>query len=82
MVAEAFTAKSWTEVLSRGAAAKRAVLRMEGGVLSAEAFGKRLGVAPGDLENASLFWLEENGDRMYPAFQLSDGGLLPGIGQE
>ena len=62
-------------------AAKRAMLRIDCGVLSAEAFADRLGLRPRELEDAPLFWLDVDGHWVYPAFQLAEDGLLPGIRQ-
>lgn len=81
MVAESVTTQTWTEALHRGAAAKRAMLRMEGGVLSATEFADRLGLVPRELNEMRLFSLEVDDVCVYPTFQLTDDGLLPGIEQ-
>lgn len=65
--------------LARGTEMKRAILRADGGVLSAEAAAHRLGVLVSKLGQMALFRLEVEGEDGYPAFQFTDEGTLPGI---
>jgi hypothetical protein len=60
-----------------------ALLRVEGGVLSAQQFAEHLGITPQDLgkkhNRNRVFWLEIGDGYGYPAFQVGPSGLLPGI---
>lgn len=75
------TENAWASAMSRGTATKQALLRSEGGVLTAENFADQLGLSRSDLDDLSLFRLDVDGNPVYPAFQLSGAGLLPGIEQ-
>lgn len=72
-----------TAAFLRGAETKRALLRAEGGVLSAPQLAGHLGITPQGLgkrrERNQVFWLETGGGYVYPAFQVGPAGLLPGI---
>lgn len=72
-----------TAALLRGAEMKRALLKAEGGVLSAPQLAEHLGITPQGLgkkrEKNQVFWLEVGDGYVYPAFQLGPSGLLRGI---
>lgn len=72
-----------TAAFLRGAEMKRALLKAEGGVLSAPQLAEHLGITPQGLgkkrEKNQVFWLEVGDGYVYPAFQLGPSGLLPGI---
>ena len=67
----------------RGAGMKRSLLKAEGGVLSARQLAHHLGITPQGLgkkrERRQVFWLEVGGGYVYPAFQVGESGLMPGI---
>jgi hypothetical protein len=67
----------------RGAEMKRALLKAEGGVLSAPQLAEHLGITPQGLgkkrEKNRVFWLEVGDGYVYPSFQIGPSGLLPGI---
>ena len=67
------------EAFTRGSAMKRGMLVMEGGVLSRDEFAGRIGLTPEELEAQPLLWLDVDGERAYPAFQITGTGLLPGM---
>jgi hypothetical protein len=73
----------FTTALLRGAEMKRALLKAEGGVLSAPQLAEHLGITPQGLgkkrEKNQVFWLEVGDGYVYPAFQVGPSGLLPGI---
>jgi len=75
----ATAASAWAAALARGVDMKRAMLRMAGGALSTEEAALRLDVCSSELDEMSLFWLEVEGERVYPAFQFAEDGFLPGI---
>jgi hypothetical protein len=68
---------------SRGAETKHALLKAEGGVLSAQQLAQHLGITPQGLgkkrDRNQVFWLEIGDGYVYPAFQVGPKGLLPGI---
>jgi hypothetical protein len=68
-----------TEAFTRGSAMKRSMLVVEGGVLSRDEFAGRIGLTPEELEAEALLWLDVDGERAYPAFQIVGAGLLPGM---
>jgi hypothetical protein len=72
-----------TAALLRGAEIKRALLKAEGGVVSAPQLAEHLGITPQGLgkkrEKNQVFWLEVGDGYVYPAFQLGRNGLLTGI---
>ena len=72
-----------TAAFLRGAEMKCALLKAEGGVLSAPQLAEHLGITPQGLgkkrDRNQVFWLEVGDGYVYPAFQLGPGGLLPGI---
>jgi hypothetical protein len=72
-----------TAAFLRGAEMKRALLKAEGGVLSAPQLAEHLGITPQGLgkkrEKNQVFWLEVGDGYVYPAFQIGPSGLLPGI---
>jgi len=72
----------WTAAYLRGAEMKRAMLRAEGGVLSAQQLAEHLGITPQGIakkrERGQVFWLEVGEGYVYPAFQVGPKGLLPG----
>lgn len=72
-----------TAALLRGVEAKRALLKAEGGVLSAQQLAAHLGITPQGLgkkrEKAQIFFVEVGDGYVYPAFQIDENGLLPGI---
>ena len=59
------------EAFTRGSAMKRGMLVMEGGVLSRDEFAGRIGLTPEELEAQPLLWLDVDGERAYPAFQIT-----------
>lgn len=74
-----------TEAFLRGASMKREMLKAEGGVLSARELAAHLGITPPPkglgrkrLRN-QLFWLDVGEGFVYPAFQVSERGLVAGI---
>ncbi|WP_048707556.1 hypothetical protein [Microvirga massiliensis] len=72
-----------TAAFLRGAEMKRALLKAEGGVLSAQQLADHLGITPQGLgkkrDRNQVFWLEIGDGYAYPAFQVGPKGLLPGI---
>ena len=72
-----------TAVLLRGAEMKRTMLRAEGGVLSAHQLARHLGITPQGVgrkrERNQVFWVDVGDGYVYPAFQIGESGLLPGI---
>lgn len=72
-----------SEARRLGAERKRELLQAEGGVLSAQEFSEKLGIAPLSLgrmrKRNEVFWLDVGDDYVYPSFQLGENGLLPGI---
>lgn len=68
------------KAFTRGSAMKRTMVALEGGVLSREEFARRIGFTPEELEAQLLLWLDVDGERAYPAFQIAGAGLLPGMG--
>jgi len=74
---------SLTAAFLRGAEMKRALLKAEGGVLSAQQLADHLGITPQGLgkkrDRNQVFWLEIGDGYAYPAFQVGPKGLLPGI---
>jgi len=68
----------------RGKTIKAALLQMEGGALAEMEFASRLGIPVGALtrkvEAGEVLAVESDGRRLYPAFQIVEGGLLPGLG--
>lgn len=72
-----------TAAFLRGAEMKRALLKAEGGVLSAPQLAGHLGITPQGLgrkrERGQVFWLDAGEGYVYPAFQIGSNGLLPGI---
>jgi hypothetical protein len=72
-----------TAALLRGAEMKRALLRTEGGVLSAQQLADHLGITVQGLgkkrDRGQVFWLEVGDGYVYPAFQVGPDGLLSGI---
>jgi len=72
-----------TEALLRGSEMKRAMLKAEGGALSAQQLADHLGITPQGLgrkrERNQVFWLDVGDGYVYPAFQVGRSGLLPGI---
>jgi hypothetical protein len=72
-----------TAAFLRGAEMKRALLKAEGGVLSAPQLAEHLGITPQGLgkkrEKRQVFWLDLGDGYVYPAFQVGPKGLLPGI---
>ena len=68
------------QAFARGSAMKRDMLRVEGGVLSPDEFACRAGLKVAELDKESLLCLDIDGECVYPAFQIADDGLLPGIG--
>lgn len=72
-----------TEAFLRGASMKREMLKAEGGVLSARELAAHLGIAPQGLGRKrlrnQLFWLDVGEGFVYPAFQVSERGLVAGI---
>jgi hypothetical protein len=72
-----------TAAFLRGAEMKRALLKAEGGVLSAQQLAEHLGITPQGLGKRrdlnQVFWLEIGDGYVYPAFQVGPKGLLPGI---
>lgn len=72
-----------TEALLRGSEMKRAMLKAEGGALSAQQLADHLGITPQGLgrkrERNQVFWLDVGDGYVYPAFQVGSSGLLPGI---
>lgn len=72
-----------TAAFLRGAEMRRALLKAEGGVLSAPQLAEHLGITPQGLgkkrEKGQVFWLEVGDGYVYPAFQVGSHGLLPGI---
>lgn len=69
----------FAEAFTRGAVMKRDMLQLEGGVLSADEFASRIDIPAAAFETQPLLWLDIDGKRVYPTFQIVDGGLLPGI---
>lgn len=67
--------------LSIGVGMKEQMLRMEGGVLSAEEAAAALGLEETSLSAIALFHLNVDGKPVYPAFQFCEGGRLPGVEQ-
>ncbi len=72
-----------TAALLRGAEMKRALLQAEGGVLSAAELARLLGITTQALGKRrakhQVFWLEIGDGFVYPAFQVTPEGILPGI---
>jgi hypothetical protein len=72
-----------TDALLRGAQMKRDMLKAEGGVLSAQQLAQHLGMTPQGVgrkrERNQLFSLPIGDGYVYPAFQIGQSGLLPGI---
>lgn len=72
-----------TDALLRGSEMKRDMLKAEGGALSAQQLAVHLGITPQGLgrkrERNHIFWLDIGDGYVYPAFQISKSGLLPGI---
>jgi hypothetical protein len=72
-----------TAAFLQGAETKHALLKAEGGVLSAQQLAEHLGITPQGLgkkrDRNQVFWLEIGDGYVYPAFQMSPKGLLPGI---
>jgi hypothetical protein len=72
-----------TEAFLRGSAMKRAMLKAEGGALSAQQLADHLGITPQGLgrkrERNQVFWLGIGDGYVYPAFQIGRNGLLRGI---
>lgn len=72
-----------TEAFLRGASMKREMLKAEGGVLSARELATHLGITPQGLGRKrlrnQLFWLDVGEGFVYPAFQVSERGLVAGI---
>ncbi|ODU23005.1 MAG: hypothetical protein ABS87_00060 [Sphingomonas sp. SCN 67-18] len=68
------------QAFARGSAMKRDMLRVEGGVLSPDEFACRARLKVAELDEEPLLWLDIDGERVYPAFQIAGDGLLPGIG--
>lgn len=72
-----------TAALLRGAEIKRALLKAEGGVLSAQQLADHLGITTQGLgrkrEKDQVFWLEVGDGYVYPSFQIGPSGLMPGI---
>ena len=72
-----------TAALLRGAEMKRALLRAEGGVLSARQLAEHLGITPQGVgkrrDRNQVFWLPVGDGYVYPTFQVGPGGLLPGV---
>jgi hypothetical protein len=72
-----------TAAFLRGAEMKRALLKAEGGALSAPQLAAHLGITPQGLgkkrEKNQVFWLDVGDGYLYPAFQVGPSGLLPGI---
>ena len=72
-----------TEAFLRGSEMKRAMLKAEGGALSAQQLADHLGITPQGLgrkrERNQVFWLDVGDGYVYPAFQVGRSGLLPGI---
>jgi hypothetical protein len=75
--------KPLTAAFLRGAQVKRALLKAEGGVLSAQQLAEHLGITPQGVgkkrDRNQVFWLEVGDGYVYPAFQVGPNGLLPGI---
>lgn len=74
-----------TPALLRGAAMKRAMLKSEGGALSARQLAEHLGITVQGLnkrrERGQVFWLEVGDGFIYPAFQVGETGLMAGMRQ-
>jgi hypothetical protein len=72
-----------TAALLRGAETKREMLRSEGGVLSAPQLAAFLGITVAGLnkrrERNQVFWLEVGDGYVYPAFQIGETALAPGM---
>jgi hypothetical protein len=68
------------EAFTRGSAMKRTMVTLEGGVLSRDEFAGRIGLTAEELEAQLLLWLDIDGERAYPAFQIAGAGLLSGMG--
>jgi hypothetical protein len=72
-----------TAALLRGAERKRAMLRAEGGVLSAQQLAHHLGITPQGVgrkrERNQVFWVDVGDGYVYPAFQIGASGLLAGV---
>lgn len=72
-----------TAALLRGAEMKRNLLKSEGGVLSAAQLAAFLGITAAGLnkrrERNRVFWLEVGDGYVYPAFQVGETGLAPGM---
>lgn len=72
-----------TAAFLRGAEMRRALLKAEGGVLSAQRLADHLGITAQGLgkrrEKGRVFWLEVGDGYVYPAFQIGADGLLPGV---
>jgi hypothetical protein len=71
------------EAQLRGVAMKREMLKAEGGTLSASELAGHLGISVQGVnkrrDRNRVFWLERGTGYCYPAFQIADEGLLPGI---
>jgi hypothetical protein len=72
-----------TAALLRGSEMKRDMLKAEGGALSGPQLAAHLGVTPQGLgrkrERNQVFWLEVGDGFVFPAFQIGETGLLPGV---
>jgi hypothetical protein len=72
-----------TAALLRGARMRRALLRQDGGALSAPELARQLGITPQAVgkrrDKGQLFWVEAGERYVYPAFQLGEGDLLAGV---
>lgn len=67
------------DAFTRGSTMKRSMLAAEGGILSRAEFSGRIGLTPEEVETKFLLCLDISGERVYPAFQIVGGGLLPGM---
>ncbi len=71
------------EAMLRGVTMKRDMLQAEGGTLPARELADFLGISIQALnkrrERGQVFWLEKGAGFCYPAFQIHEKGLLPGI---
>lgn len=69
--------------IARGAEAKAALIKAAGGVLSAEAVGKFLGISRAAVDKrraaGKLLALRIGGDWAYPTIQFHEDEVLPGI---
>lgn len=72
-----------TAALLRGSQMKRDLLKAEGGVLSGPQIAAHLGISPQGIgkkrERNQVFWLKVGEGFVFPAFQVGETGLLPGI---